>query len=86
MSYTVLYSLLKYPAGVVPVTKVSRKDQEGLRNYIGHYNDEWDANIKMVICCDGNFVFANNMVVAFNCVDPASLGNFFQFSFYLCVG
>jgi len=48
MSYTVLYSLLKYPAGVVPVTKVIGEDQEKLNSYVGHYNDKWDEQIREV--------------------------------------
>ena len=48
MSYTGLYNILKYPAGVVPVTKVNKKDQMGLENYVGHYDDRWDKHIKEV--------------------------------------
>ena len=48
MSYTVLYSLLKYPAGVVPITKVNAEDQQFLEHYVGHYDDHWDQQIKQV--------------------------------------
>ncbi|CAK8674012.1 unnamed protein product [Clavelina lepadiformis] len=46
MSYTVLYNLLNYPGGVVPVTKVSHADIESLEDHQGHYGDPWDIVIK----------------------------------------
>nr|XP_033772509.1 vitamin D3 hydroxylase-associated protein-like [Geotrypetes seraphini] len=45
-TYTVLYNILNFPAGVVPVTNVTEKDEEELRHYKGHYNDHWDKLIK----------------------------------------
>uniref|UniRef100_A0A674J229 Fatty-acid amide hydrolase 1 n=1 Tax=Terrapene triunguis TaxID=2587831 RepID=A0A674J229_9SAUR len=41
-SYTILYNYLDFPAGVVPVTTVTKEDEEELKTYRGHYNDWWD--------------------------------------------
>ncbi|KAJ7332774.1 hypothetical protein JRQ81_014954 [Phrynocephalus forsythii] len=41
-SYTVLYNYLDFPAGVVPVTTVTKEDEEELKNHRGYYNDIWD--------------------------------------------
>ncbi|XP_054836431.1 fatty-acid amide hydrolase 1-like [Eublepharis macularius] len=41
-SYTILYNYLDFPAGVVPVTTVTGKDEEDLKTFRGHYNDIWD--------------------------------------------
>ncbi|KAL8178747.1 UNVERIFIED_CONTAM: hypothetical protein K2H54_056063, partial [Gekko kuhli] len=41
-SYTILYNVLNCPAGVVPVTTVTEKDEEDLKTLRGHYNDMWD--------------------------------------------
>ncbi|XP_050817664.1 fatty-acid amide hydrolase 1-like [Gopherus flavomarginatus] len=41
-SYTILYNYLDFPAGVVPVTAVTKEDEEELKNHRGHYNDWWD--------------------------------------------
>ncbi|XP_078527818.1 vitamin D3 hydroxylase-associated protein-like [Lissotriton helveticus] len=42
VSYTILYNLLDFPAGVVPATLVTTKDEEELKHYKGHYQDPWD--------------------------------------------
>ncbi|XP_060087748.1 fatty-acid amide hydrolase 1-like [Heteronotia binoei] len=44
-SYTILYNVLDCPAGVVPVTTVTEKDEEDLKTLTGHYNDMWDRTI-----------------------------------------
>ncbi|XP_037763094.1 fatty-acid amide hydrolase 1 isoform X2 [Chelonia mydas] len=41
-SYTILYNYLDFPTGVVPVTTVTKKDEEELESHRGHYNDSWD--------------------------------------------
>ncbi|XP_048718594.1 fatty-acid amide hydrolase 1 isoform X3 [Caretta caretta] len=41
-SYTILYNYLDFPTGVVPVTTVTKKDEEELKSHRGHYNDSWD--------------------------------------------
>uniref|UniRef100_H2Z7Q6 Amidase domain-containing protein n=1 Tax=Ciona savignyi TaxID=51511 RepID=H2Z7Q6_CIOSA len=46
VSYTGLYNLLNCPGGVVPVTKVTHSDTEQLKDYKGHYGDNWDRHIK----------------------------------------
>nr|XP_033772404.1 fatty-acid amide hydrolase 1-like isoform X2 [Geotrypetes seraphini] len=40
--YSVLYNLLDFPAGVVPVTTVTEKDERELKNHQGFYKDLWD--------------------------------------------
>lgn len=48
LSYTMLYNLLNFPAGVVPVSKVTAEDEEELRHYKGIYQDYWDKVFKQV--------------------------------------
>ncbi|CAI5777245.1 Hypothetical predicted protein [Podarcis lilfordi] len=48
-SYTNLYNLLNFPAGVVPVTTVSQADEEELKHYTGHYGDPWDKRMKEAV-------------------------------------
>lgn len=45
-SYTNLYNVLNFPAGVVPVSTVTRADEEELKHYRGHYEDPWDKRLK----------------------------------------
>uniref|UniRef100_A0A8C5WT32 Fatty-acid amide hydrolase 1 n=1 Tax=Laticauda laticaudata TaxID=8630 RepID=A0A8C5WT32_LATLA len=47
-TYTHLYNVLNFPAGVVPVTMVTQTDEEGLKHYKGHYGDFWDTRMKEV--------------------------------------
>ncbi|XP_061488854.1 fatty-acid amide hydrolase 1-like isoform X2 [Rhineura floridana] len=42
ISYTILYNFLDFPAGVVPVTSVTKEDEEDQKSLRGHYNDMWD--------------------------------------------
>lgn len=48
-SYTNLYNVLNFPAGVVPVTTVTRADEEELKHYKGHYRDPWDQRLKEAV-------------------------------------
>ncbi|XP_032074829.1 fatty-acid amide hydrolase 1-like isoform X2 [Thamnophis elegans] len=41
-SNTMLYNYLDFPAGVVPVTTVTKEDEEELKSFKGHYNDFGD--------------------------------------------
>ncbi|XP_069835463.1 vitamin D3 hydroxylase-associated protein-like isoform X2 [Dendropsophus ebraccatus] len=41
-SYTMLYNILNFPAGVVPVGSVTEDDEEKLKHYRGYSNDPWD--------------------------------------------
>ncbi|XP_063795598.1 vitamin D3 hydroxylase-associated protein-like isoform X2 [Pseudophryne corroboree] len=41
-SFTMLYNILNFPAGVLPVTTVTPEDEEELKHYKGYYNDLWD--------------------------------------------
>ncbi|XP_062437374.1 vitamin D3 hydroxylase-associated protein-like [Rhea pennata] len=48
-SYTNLYNVLDFPAGVVPVSTVTRADEEELKHYKGHYGDPWDKRLKEAV-------------------------------------
>ncbi|XP_060087752.1 vitamin D3 hydroxylase-associated protein-like isoform X2 [Heteronotia binoei] len=48
-TYTHLYNVLNFPAGVVPVTTVSEADEKELRHYKGHYGDLWDKRLKEAV-------------------------------------
>ncbi|XP_015277461.1 PREDICTED: vitamin D3 hydroxylase-associated protein-like [Gekko japonicus] len=48
-TYTHLYNVLNFPAGVVPVTTVSEADEEELRHYKGYYGDPWDKRMKEAV-------------------------------------
>ncbi|KAM8930433.1 vitamin D3 hydroxylase-associated protein-like [Pelodytes ibericus] len=49
VSTTILYNLVDFPAGVVPVTLVTREDEEELKHYTGHYKDFWDKLLKKAV-------------------------------------
>ncbi|XP_063057510.1 fatty-acid amide hydrolase 1 isoform X2 [Engraulis encrasicolus] len=42
LSYTILYNLLNFPVGVVPVSTVTPDDEAQLDNYKGNFGDPWD--------------------------------------------
>ncbi|XP_053539823.1 fatty-acid amide hydrolase 1 isoform X1 [Ictalurus punctatus] len=42
LSYTALYNVLNFPAGVVPVTEVTAEDEDQLKHYRGYFGDGWD--------------------------------------------
>ncbi|XP_027538827.1 vitamin D3 hydroxylase-associated protein-like [Neopelma chrysocephalum] len=48
-SYTNLYNVLNFPAGVVLVSTVTRADKEELKHYQGHYRDPWDKRLKEAV-------------------------------------
>ena len=48
LSYTILYNLLTFPAGVVPVSTVTAEDEEELEHYEGIHQDIWDKIFKQV--------------------------------------
>uniref|UniRef100_A0A8C3I0Q8 Fatty-acid amide hydrolase 1 n=1 Tax=Chrysemys picta bellii TaxID=8478 RepID=A0A8C3I0Q8_CHRPI len=48
VSSTMLYNVLNFPAGVVPVTTVTEADEEDLKHYTGHYGDPWDRTLRQV--------------------------------------
>lgn len=48
VSCTMLYNLLKFPAGVVTVSTVTAKDEEELKHYKGCYQDSFDKSLKEV--------------------------------------
>lgn len=47
-SFTMLFNILNFPAGVLPVTTVSAEDEEELKHYKGYYNDLWDKEVIQV--------------------------------------
>ncbi|CAI5777243.1 Amidase domain-containing protein [Podarcis lilfordi] len=49
ISYTMLYNLLNFPAGVVPVTTVTEADEEELGQHQGHFGDPWDKRLKEAV-------------------------------------
>ncbi|XP_061895494.1 fatty-acid amide hydrolase 1 [Entelurus aequoreus] len=42
LSFTAIYNLLNFPAGVVPVSTVTAEDEDELRHYRGYFQDHWD--------------------------------------------
>uniref|UniRef100_A0A8C8HRS3 Fatty-acid amide hydrolase 1 n=1 Tax=Oncorhynchus tshawytscha TaxID=74940 RepID=A0A8C8HRS3_ONCTS len=49
LTYTIIYNLLNFPAGVVPVSTVTAEDEEELRHYKGNYGDLWDRLYKKAV-------------------------------------
>ncbi|XP_060089290.1 vitamin D3 hydroxylase-associated protein-like [Heteronotia binoei] len=49
VSSTMLYNVLNFPAGVVPVTTVTEDDEEELQQYQGQYGDLWDKKLKKAV-------------------------------------
>ncbi|KAM7388342.1 hypothetical protein PAMP_024521 [Pampus punctatissimus] len=49
VAYTMLYNLLTFPAGVVPVSTVTAEDEEELRHFKGIYQDPWDRLFKQAV-------------------------------------
>ncbi|XP_068098639.1 vitamin D3 hydroxylase-associated protein-like [Hyperolius riggenbachi] len=49
MVYTMLYNLMDFPAGVVPVGSVTEEDEEALKHYKGYWNDHWDKLFKQAV-------------------------------------
>ncbi|NXA21548.1 FAAH1 hydrolase, partial [Ibidorhyncha struthersii] len=49
ISSTMLYNVLNFPAGVVPVSTVTEADEEELKLYQGCCNDPWDQTLKQAV-------------------------------------
>ncbi|XP_075472361.1 vitamin D3 hydroxylase-associated protein-like [Ascaphus truei] len=49
VSWTMLYNVLQFPVGVVPVGSVTEADEEALKHYKGHFNDHWDKLFKKAV-------------------------------------
>ncbi|NWY66965.1 FAAH1 hydrolase, partial [Erithacus rubecula] len=62
ISSTMLYNVLDFPAGVVPVSKVTEADEEELKLYRGCCDDPWDRTLKQAVSG------ALGMPVAVQCV------------------
>ncbi|NWY42362.1 FAAH1 hydrolase, partial [Sylvia atricapilla] len=62
VSSTMLYNLLNFPAGVVPVSTVTEADEEELKLYKGCCGDPWDRTLKQAVSG------AVGMPVAVQCV------------------
>ncbi|CAF95839.1 unnamed protein product, partial [Tetraodon nigroviridis] len=48
-SMTMIYNLLNFPAGVVPVSMVTAEDEEELRQYEGNFQDGFDKLYKKAV-------------------------------------
>ncbi|NWS29847.1 FAAH1 hydrolase, partial [Polioptila caerulea] len=62
ISSTMLYNVLNFPAGVVPVSTVTEADEEELKLYKGCCDDPWDRTLKQAVSG------AVGMPVAVQCV------------------
>ncbi|NWR28481.1 FAAH1 hydrolase, partial [Tachuris rubrigastra] len=62
ISSTMLYNVLNFPAGVVPVSTVTEADEEELKRYQGCCDDPWDRKLKQAVSG------AVGMPVAVQCV------------------
>ncbi|XP_037530668.1 fatty-acid amide hydrolase 1 [Nematolebias whitei] len=62
LSYTMLYNLLNFPCGVVPVSTVTADDEEELKHYRGIYQDTSDKFFKQAV------TGAEGLPVAVQCV------------------
>ncbi|NXH43167.1 FAAH1 hydrolase, partial [Dicaeum eximium] len=62
ISSTMLYNVLNFPAGVVPVSTVTEADEEELKLYKGCCDDPWDRALKQAVSG------ALGMPVAVQCV------------------
>ncbi|XP_061859303.1 vitamin D3 hydroxylase-associated protein isoform X2 [Colius striatus] len=49
VSSTMLYNVLNFPAGVVPVSTVTEADEEELKLYRGCCDDPWDHTLKQAV-------------------------------------
>ncbi|XP_064003705.1 vitamin D3 hydroxylase-associated protein-like isoform X2 [Pogoniulus pusillus] len=49
ISSTMLYNVLNFPAGVVPVNTVTEADEEELKLYQGGCDDPWDHTLKQAV-------------------------------------
>ncbi|XP_061593608.1 vitamin D3 hydroxylase-associated protein-like [Cololabis saira] len=49
LSFTMLYNVLNFPAGVVPVSTVTVEDEEELKHFKGNYQDTWDKLFKEAV-------------------------------------
>lgn len=62
---TIIYNLLNFPAGVVPVSTVTADDEEELRQYKGNFQDCFDDLFKKVINMLGKFDSYNSFCLYF---------------------
>ncbi|XP_041863322.1 fatty-acid amide hydrolase 1 [Melanotaenia boesemani] len=49
VTYSMLYNLLNFPAGVVTVSTVTAEDEKELKHYKGVYQDTWDKLFKQAV-------------------------------------
>ncbi|NXE24792.1 VDHAP protein, partial [Ardeotis kori] len=49
ISSTMLYNVLNFPAGIVPVSTVTEADEEELKLYQGCCDDPWDRTLKQAV-------------------------------------
>ncbi|KAF6719175.1 Fatty-acid amide hydrolase 1 [Oryzias melastigma] len=49
ISYTMIYNLLNFPAGVLPVSRVTAEDEENLKDYKGNFQDYLDKLLPQAV-------------------------------------
>ncbi|XP_010221346.1 PREDICTED: fatty-acid amide hydrolase 1, partial [Tinamus guttatus] len=49
LSSTMLYNILNFPVGVVPVTVVTEADEEQLQLYSGYLDEPWDRGLRKAV-------------------------------------
>lgn len=62
LSSTILFNMLNFPAGVVPVSTVTAEDEQELKCYKGNFGDLWDKLFKKAV------TGAEGLPVAVQCV------------------
>lgn len=68
VSLTMIYNLLNFPAGSVPVSTVTAEDEEKLGSYTGNYHDRFDRLFKEVRCVPAYSLHSVTSVTV--CVSP----------------
>ncbi|XP_009873829.1 PREDICTED: LOW QUALITY PROTEIN: vitamin D3 hydroxylase-associated protein-like [Apaloderma vittatum] len=66
VSSTMLYNVLNFPAGVVPISTVTEADEEELKLYRGSCDDPWDRTLKEAVA--GAVGLPAGLPVALQCV------------------
>ncbi|XP_044889532.1 vitamin D3 hydroxylase-associated protein-like [Felis catus] len=68
VSYTGLYNILNFPAGVVPVTTVTPQDEEELAFYTGYYRDSTQNSAPGTLQCFPASSFLQPLTVGYSWV------------------
>lgn len=63
-----IYNLLNFPAGVLPVSRVTAEDEENLKDYKGNFQDYLDKLLPQVTQSELIRVFMfSDLLSFFNC-------------------